>query len=64
MTDSPCSWPKLPRAAAVGGLTCKVLWLLAVAAFAPFAHSQVPEKAPAPTRDNVADIERGGQSGR
>ncbi len=50
MTDSPLSWPKLPRVAAGSGLISKVLWFLAAAAFAPFAHSQVPKKAPAPNR--------------
>ncbi len=50
MTDFPLSWPKLPRPAAGGGLTGKVLWFLAMAAFAPFAHSQVTAKAPAPNR--------------
>src|ERR1700678_3352683 len=48
MTNSPLSWPKLPRAVAVGGLTGKLLWFMVLAAFAPFAHSQVPEKLPAP----------------
>ena len=50
MTDFPLSWPKLPRPAAGGGLTGKVLWLLAMAALAPFAHAQVTAKAPATNR--------------
>ena len=47
MTNYPLSWPKLPRAVAGVGLSGKLLWFLAVAAFAPFAHSQVPERVPA-----------------
>ena len=50
MTNSPLSWPKLPRTVAGDGLAGKVLWFLAVAAVAPFAHSQVPAKVPAPSR--------------
>ena len=40
MTNSPLSWRKLLRAVAAGGLTGKVLWFAAVAAFASFAHAQ------------------------
>jgi hypothetical protein len=50
MTNSLLSWPKLSRAVAGRGLTGKVLWFLAVAAFAPFAHSQVSDRVPAPNR--------------
>jgi arylsulfatase A-like enzyme len=50
MTNSPLRWPKLPRAVARGGLTGKLLWFLALAAFAPFAHSKAPESVPAPNR--------------
>jgi arylsulfatase A-like enzyme len=50
MTNSALRWPKLPRAVAVGGLTANVLWLLAVAAFAPLAHSQDSPKVPPPNR--------------
>src|ERR1700754_1431262 len=48
MTNSPLRLPRLSRAVAGGGLTGKVMWLLAVAAFAPLAHSQVSTKPPAP----------------
>ena len=48
MTNSPLSWPKLPRA--VAGLTGKVLCFLAMVAVALFAHSQVSAKVPAPNR--------------
>ena len=50
MMNSPLSWPKLPRAVVAGRLTGRVLWFLALATFAPFAHSQVTTKVPAPNR--------------
>ncbi len=50
MTKSSFSWPKLLRALSGGGVTGKVLCFLAVAAFATFAHSQVPQSIPAPNR--------------
>ena len=50
MTNSPLSWRKLLRAVAAGGLTGKVLWFAAVAAFASFAHAQTLATVPAPNR--------------
>ncbi len=50
MTDSPLNLQKLRRAVTGGRLTGKVLWLLAILAFAPFARSQVVEKGAAPNR--------------
>ncbi len=50
MASSSLLWPKIPRAVAAGGLTGKVLWFAAVAAFAPFAHSQIPARVPATNR--------------
>jgi arylsulfatase A-like enzyme len=50
MINSPLRWPKLPGALAGGGLTGILLWLLAVAALAPFSYSQVPEKVSPPNR--------------
>ena len=48
MTSSAFSWPKLPRSVAGGGLTGRVLWFLALVAWAPFVHAQVSAKIPAP----------------